>query len=146
MRHINILALVAGLTAFCACGPTHPPFEPCPDHGTTGTFVGESTGEPTDSGPSDTSSGGPEDSSSGEPVEGTGGWGSGSEESTGGSSGDESSSGSGGMDETGGDPECMWNPLLGCICGGGLLSVEADAFGCWCGGSGVVEVPWEFCE
>ncbi len=65
-----------------------------------------------------------------------------------GSTGDEESTGSsGGADETGDTDEgaCVWNALLGCICDGELSPVEADVFGCWCGGSGAVEVPWEFC-
>lgn len=57
-----------------------------------------------------------------------------------------SSSETGAVDETGDGTVCIWNALLGCICGGELSPTEADAFGCWCGGSGAVEVPWEFCE
>jgi hypothetical protein len=135
----NFVAFLSlSVLAGCGKGPVLDPAGELPEVGT-----GDGSGGIVEDG-SDEGSEGLEDSSTGVEHGGGGGSSGAAVEGTCGSTGGDSSGAV--EDETGDEQGCTWNVLLGCICDGKLSPIEADAFGCWCGGTGVVEVPWDFCE
>jgi hypothetical protein len=137
----NFVAFLSlSVLAGCGKGPVLDPAGELPEVGT-----GDGSGGIVEGG-SDEGSEGLEDSSTGVEHGGGGGSSGAAEGGSCGSTGGEESTGAVEDETGGGDPACAWDVLLGCICDDEPSPIEADAFGCWCGGSGAVEVPWEFCE